>query len=208
MQIDALISDPPYGIGYQHSGGGNGIATARNANVPIHGDDEPFDPAPLLEIAEITLLFGADHFARRLPESGSFHAWDKVCGRPFKDSFSDVEFIWASWPGKASIFHHMWKGVCREADEEKGQVRVHPSLKPVALMKWCIGMADAEAKRRKLGPVGTILDPYAGAGSTGRAAKDMGRRAILIEIEERHCEAAARRMRQEVLALEFEEAGA
>jgi len=59
-------------------------------------------------------------------------------------------------------------------------------------MTWCIGLA---------GDVQTILDPFAGSGTTGRAAKDLGRKCVLIEREERYCEIAANRMRQEVLPL-------
>ncbi len=67
----------------------------------------------------------------------------------------------------------------------------HPTEKPVALPAWFIRLHTA--------PGETILDPFAGSGTTGRAAKDLGRRAILVEMEERFCEMAARRMAQEVL---------
>jgi tRNA G10 N-methylase Trm11 len=70
----------------------------------------------------------------------------------------------------------------------------HPNQKPVGLMAWCIESAG-------VGPQQTILDPYMGSGTTLRAAKDLGRKAIGIEIEERYCEIAAKRMQQEVLAL-------
>ena len=67
----------------------------------------------------------------------------------------------------------------------------HPSPKPLCLMKWLVS---------ELSSVGeTILDPFAGSGTTGRAAKDLGRKAVLIEREERYCEIAARRMAQGVL---------
>lgn len=66
----------------------------------------------------------------------------------------------------------------------------HPTEKPLALMRWCIEVANA---------TGTILDPFAGSGTTGRACKDLGRRCILIEIEERYVEIAAGRLEQEVL---------
>jgi DNA modification methylase len=66
----------------------------------------------------------------------------------------------------------------------------HPTAKPVALPAAFIGWHTDEGD--------TVLDPFAGAGPTGRAAKDLGRKAILIEVEERYCEIAARRMGQEV----------
>jgi DNA modification methylase len=66
----------------------------------------------------------------------------------------------------------------------------HPTQKPLALMQWCIGLA---------GEVQTILDPFAGSGTTGEAAKLMGKRAVLIEREERYCEIAALRLAQDVL---------
>ena len=67
----------------------------------------------------------------------------------------------------------------------------HPATKPLELMKSVVGLC----------PAGTILDPFMGSGTTLRAAKDLGRKAIGIEIEEKYCEIAARRMEQEVLPL-------
>ena len=73
-----------------------------------------------------------------------------------------------------------------------GLVKDHIAEKPVELLRELIGVTQVGA---------TILDPFAGSGTTGRAAKDLGRKAVLIEREERYCEIAARRMSQEVLAL-------
>ena len=56
-------------------------------------------------------------------------------------------------------------------------------------MVWLVGLA----------PPGTVLDPFAGSGTTGRACKDLGRKCIMVEIEEKYCEIAANRLRQEVL---------
>ncbi len=68
--------------------------------------------------------------------------------------------------------------------------RNHPTQKPIELMSWCINKAT--------NPI-SILDPFMGSGTTLRAAKDLGRKAIGIEIEEKYCEIAVRRLRQEVL---------
>src|SRR5690348_5675736 len=77
--IDVVVSDPPYGIAYQHSGGGKGKHVRRNAKMPIVNDDVAFDPAPLLGFSAV-LLFGADHYRDKLPAGGTFVAWDKSCG--------------------------------------------------------------------------------------------------------------------------------
>lgn len=69
----------------------------------------------------------------------------------------------------------------------------HPNVKPVELVSGFIESHTTEGD--------TILDPFAGSGTTGRAAKDLGRKAVLIEREERYCEIAAKRMAQEVLPL-------
>ena len=67
----------------------------------------------------------------------------------------------------------------------------HPNEKPLPLVSKLIALGTQPGDR--------ILDPFAGSGTTGRAAKDLGRKAVLIEIEEKYCEIAANRMRQEVL---------
>lgn len=193
-KVDAVITDPPYGIAYQHSGGGKGVHaavkrgdpdSARNANRPIAGDDEPFDPAHLLELAPSVLMFGADHFRDRLPAGGTFIAWDKHCGRGPNDSFADCEFAWANFKTKRNIIRYLWKGVACEKFGEDGGKRYHPTTKPQGVMHACLDMVP-EAR--------VILDPYMGSGSTGVAAVARGLTFIGCEIDPDYFEIACRRI--------------
>lgn len=180
--IDAVVTDPPYGIGYKHSGGGRsaGKGPAVRFTRPITGDEKPFDPTPFS--AWPCLMFGADHFCRRLWTDGVFHWWDKEVGIGLADSFSDAECFWTSWTCARRVIRYLWKGVCQ--DGEKGLPKFHPSQKPIEVMGECVGMTDAK----------TILDPYMGSGTTGVAAVRTGRRFIGVEIDEGYFNIAKRRI--------------
>lgn len=190
-KVDAVITDPPYGIGYQHSGGGAGTPgrrdrpNHRNAKRPIAGDDEPFDPSHLMLLAPKILMFGADHFRARLPGGGTWIAWDKHCGRGPNDSFADCEFIWANFRVKRNVIRYLWKGVACEKFGEDGGKRYHPTTKPQGVMRACLDMV-LEAR--------TILDPYMGSGSTGVAAIARGLAFIGCEIDPAHFDTACRRI--------------
>lgn len=188
LAFDVVVSDPPYGINYRSSASRSNKAKT-NAHGGIFGDSAPFDPGHILALGVPTLLWGGNHFAERLPSSPSWFVWDKRVreGVGVNDS-ADCEMAWSNIGGPARMFRHMWNGMWR--DSERGE-SYHPTQKPVALMRWCLGFA----------PDGVILDPYMGAGPTLVAAKDLGRKAIGIEIEERYCEIAVQRLSQEVLAL-------
>ena len=191
-KFDLLLTDPPYGIGYvvkpQVVGVGN-KRVLRGGKPPIIGDDKPFNPAFMMDVARLMITFGANYYSDKLPVSGAWFVWDKTGGgRGPNNNFADVEMAWTNIGKQPKLFAHLWKGLVR--DSEAGNTVLHATQKPLELMLWCIKQA---------GDVQTILDPFAGSSTTGRAAKDLGRKAVLIEIEERYCEIAAGRMRQEVL---------
>ena len=182
-KVDAVVTDPPYGIGYQHSGKSKGRWHRVNTK-PIFMDDKPFDPEICLFAPEV-LMWGADHFRERLPSGGRFLAWNKLGDLPpMGDSFGNVEFAWHSRKGKADIFSMTWKGIIRVGSGEQGDARYHPSQKPIALMEWCIGQVDGD----------TICDPFMGSGTTGVAAVRVGRRFIGVEQDAEYFDIACRRI--------------
>ncbi len=185
LRADVIVSDPPYGINFHETG------TSRGGIVwgGIVGDDEPFDPSHLIALSLPTVLFGANHYADKLPSSPSWLVWSKrVEMEPW--SQSDAELIWTNLGGPVKDIRYDWPaGVTAVV---KDGLRAHPTQKPVGLMILIL----------KRCPEGVVLDPYMGSGTTLRAAKNLDRRCIGIEIEERYCEIAARRCAQEVLHLE------
>ena len=79
-------------------------------------------------------------------------------------------------------------------NESGGLANDHPTQKPLSLISILVELFSNHGD--------TILDPFMGSGTTLRAAKDLGRKAIGIEIEEKYCEIAVRRLSQEVLSFD------
>ena len=190
----AIISDPPYGIGYVRGAGGNGFrpkAAQERGCHPIVGDDAPFDPAHLMAFENV-LIWGANHYSARLPP-GRWLVWDKLDGREsFGDSFSDADLAWHSRrKGGTRIFRHLWKGAVFSQKGETfnlrngAQARSHPTQKPVALMAWCIKQA---------GTPSIVCDPYMGSGTTGEAAVLLGLKFCGVEIERRYFDISCERI--------------
>jgi site-specific DNA-methyltransferase (adenine-specific)/modification methylase len=185
-KVDAVVTDPPYGIGFKpktrstaahdvYAGGHFGTDFA-----PIHGDDEPFDPAPFVGVPAI--LWGANNYAARLPDSNGWLCWYKAGGIA-GFNMSECELAWTNVVGSTRHFDHLWHGFKRAS--QNGDRVNHPTEKPVALMKWCLGfVSDAQ----------TILDPFMGSGTTGVAAVQMGRDFIGIEREPSYFDIACKRI--------------
>jgi site-specific DNA-methyltransferase (adenine-specific) len=189
--IDALISDPPYGvaIGFGAGGGirsksGKRYAKAFTGKNLVIGDEAPFDPGHLLEIAPTVVLWGGNHFADKLPPSSCWLVWDKRCGTTRND-FADCELAWTNIRRPARLISHLWNGMLK--DSERGHPRVHPTQKPVAVMEWAINEA-------RISPAATICDPYMGSGTTGVAAVKGGFDFVGCEIDQQHFDIACKRI--------------
>ena len=188
--VDLVLTDPPYGIFTEKKKFG-----IKFVKKTIYSTD---DSAPLWDKRPDSLLlnaivahgkqytiWGGNYFADILGACKGPLIWNKKTGN---NNFADGECAWANVSGTMRIFTHQWCGAFK--DSERGIRAVHPTQKPVQLMQWCINLADNPQ---------TILDPFMGSGTTLRAAKNLRRKAIGIEIDEKYCEIAARRLAQEVL---------
>jgi site-specific DNA-methyltransferase (adenine-specific)/modification methylase len=183
----ALVTDPPYGIAHRHSGISHGPKWQRCNTKPVHGDDAPFDPAPFCRFG-LVLLWGADHFRARLPEGGTFLAWNKAGEKDFNDSFSDAEFAWTNAKVRRNVCNVMWKGICgMNGDERK---RWHPTQKPIELCAWCLTVLKVDADA-------LVIDPFMGSGSLGVACHRAGLRYLGVEIDPEHYATAKARLQRE-----------
>jgi len=116
--------------------------------------------------------------------------WDKGYGRPREGGFSNAaEYVLWGSNGPFESHEVYPPGIFREG---VAQDKVHIAQKPVDVMKWVLGITP---------PGAIVLDPFMGSGSTLHAAKSLGLRSIGVEVDERYCEVAAERCRQEVLGL-------
>ena len=187
-RFDLLLTDPPYGIGKDGQSQSTGGHGGRKAYRFLGWDRERpqadlFDLC--LEHADAHIIWGGNYFADILPPGGKWLVWDK--GQ--RISQSDCELAYTSLDGALRIYELNRASLKFDHAE-------HPTQKPIELIKWCIHQVEWAR---------TILDPFAGSGTTGRAAKDLCRSAVLIEREEQYCEIAARRMLQEAFRFNEED---
>jgi site-specific DNA-methyltransferase (adenine-specific) len=178
-KVDAVVTDPPYGIGkdgQKQTTGGHG---GRKGYDFLGWDRER--PARALFDALRTssdrhIIWGGNYFADMLPATGKWLVWDK--GQRINQS--DGELAYTSEEGALRIFTLNRVALMTDGAQ-------HPTQKPVELMQWCLGFLPAAE---------TILDPFMGSGTTGVACVNLGRKFIGIEIEPRYFDIACRRIEE------------
>jgi DNA modification methylase len=186
-KVDAVITDPPYGIGADKGAAVGGTdASGRYVRRPKQYEgawdaERPAGFDAVLSAGRVAIVWGGNYFADLLPQGGRWLFWDKLNSMP---SYSDGEIAWTNVAGvSVKKFTQCNNGLASLKDGE----RHHPTQKPVDLMKWCISFVpDAES----------IADPFMGSGSTGVAAMQMGRSFIGIEREPKYFDIACRRIEQ------------
>ncbi len=192
--VGLLLTDPPYGVAYEGVDLASGVVSAsKTAGLSVIGDDRPFVPEACLIYPRV-MLWGANNYAPSLPVGG-WLVWDKTGRGKVRTFMADAELAWHNFGQGVDVFHHLWLGVHRDSEAgPKGLRGVHPTQKPVALMRWIVD--------KWTDPGDLVFDPYMGSGPVARACLDLGRRYIGIEIVEEYCEAAVDRLGQLALALE------
>ena len=169
LRADAVITDPPYGLGKKMQGGTWGTAD-KYAEMWLW-DVAPTDEAiAAISAFPVSVIWGGNYF--RLPPSRCWLVWDK---QNAVHTVADAELAWTNMDSPVKRF--------------SGPVGVHdtghPTQKPLALMRWCVAQA---------GKGETILDPYMGSGTTGVACMNLGRKFIGIEINEPYFDIACERI--------------
>lgn len=195
LTADVLVTDPPYGIGWKK---GNNKAAGSRAHAGISNDEDTKarDDALTLWGGRPGAIFGSFY----APPPAGVRQW-LVYRKPNDAGVvgsvtgfrRDVEpvFLIGPWPKRNAKLSSVLQSRTSMIGGANGPAARygHPHAKPVDLMEMVI----AEC------PLGTIADPFVGAGSTLVAAKLQGRKAIGVELEERYCEIAARRLAQDSL---------
>lgn len=200
-EVALIHADPPYGNGSDvhrpsardgrarvNTAGTRRRGGAENGKArhyrPIVGNDSPYDPAPILALQRPTVLWGANHYASRLPDSTAWIVWDKRDGT-VPDDGSDAELAWTDLGGALRTFRHAWRGLARAS--ETGAVHLHPTQKPIALSAYVL--ARAKLKRGDL-----VFVPYLGSGPDLPAALAMGLRIVACDVERWCCDTAIGRL--------------
>ena len=178
-KFDLLLTDPPYGIGAIMKGGTWGAAENYATMDKWDSHAPQTEVMAAVEKASEAIVWGGNYFSLR--PSRCWLVWDKLGSAP---KMADVEMAWTTLDRVARKFsHHIENGFLRVGKDR------HPTQKPVALMRWCLGFVPNAQ---------TILDPFAGSGTTGVACVELGRKFVGIEIDPVYFDTACRRIEQAV----------
>ena len=174
--VDAVITDPPYGIGADKATAHSSIRDNPAWANKDWDKRQPEAVAMAIKLAPVSFVWGGNYYTDVLPPSSFWIAWLK----PEADtgfSMADMELCWSNL-----------KLACRSKTFPRRDGADHPTQKPVALMTWLIAKYTA--------PGDTVLDPFMGSGTTGVACMKLGRNFIGIERDAGYFQIAKRRIEQ------------
>jgi len=190
VKADMVFTDPPYGINEKgdrrNRNGKNSLR--KGVKYEDFKDDsiqyaiDAFNICDGMSIPR-QVWWGANYYCHSLPQSNNWFIWDKRVEDKQKDLNSDCEMAWVkSEYNSVRIFRHLWKGLMK--DSERGQARIHPTQKPIALAVWAFDYFK---------DVGSVLDLFGGSGSTLIACEKTNRNAYLMELDPKYCDVIVKR---------------
>ena len=190
VKIDLVHTDPPYGINEKcdREFASRTRLAKGNKFKQIKGDetiDTAVDAFNLVQGLGVPrqVWWGANYYAHAVPQTANWFVWDKRVEEKQADANSDCELAWvkSKW-SSVRIFRHLWKGMIK--DSEKGQGRVHPTQKPVALAEWVIDYYKG---------IDTVLDLFGGSGFNLMACEKKNIQCFTMEFEPDYCDVIIKR---------------
>jgi len=188
-KVDMVFTDPPYGISIVGGSGkvGGGNIVKANTYAPIAGDDSIDVAIEAIQVikaldAKVEIIWGGNYYANSLENSSCWIVWDK----DNTGNFADAELAWTNQKTAVRIFKHMWNGMLKAS--ERGEKRVHPTQKPVALAEWCLDQYGEECD--------TVLDLFGGSGFTLMACEKKAKSARIMELSPNYCDVIVRRWQE------------
>jgi hypothetical protein len=171
IAFDLLLTDPPYGIDASNMTLGTGKKQFHR------GEDWDKDRPDLLSImreSDLQIIWGGNYFSDQLPISNDWLCWHK---KNDGLSFSEFELAWSNLKCNTRLFSHHWSG----------EQKLHPTMKPVAVMAWCFEYAPKSKN---------VFDPFGGSGSTLIAAQETNRTAYLMELDPKYVDVICARFQK------------
>lgn len=184
--IDLVLTDPPYGIDITNQSQGKGGGVAKKIDYKNTNFDKSipskyyFDE--MKRISKNQIIWGGNYFSEYLENSSCWLVWDKDNSTT---DFADCELAWTNFKTATRKYKFKWMGMLQENMKNK-EKRFHPTQKPVALFQWILYNYSQ--------PGMTILDPFAGSGTTAIACLETGRNYILVEKEPEYIEIINKRI--------------
>jgi hypothetical protein len=165
-----LLTDPPYGIKANKQTLGSGKKQFHRGE---DWDNEVPDFFYILALIDKAIIWGGNYFTNRLDVTNDWLCWHK---KNDGLSFSEFELAWSNIGKNCRLFSHHWGG----------EQKMHPTMKPIKVMEWCISFLDEKP----------ILDIFSGSGSTMVAAHQLKRKCYGIELDPKYCQVIVDRMRK------------
>lgn len=183
--IDLVLTDPPYGINADKGTDGFGVTREKKYFDSWDKRVDKIYYEEILRVGKKVIIFGGNFFTDLLPVNGHWLVWDKTANYEFSNPFSDCELAWTNIDKKVVKKYT----VIQQGFVSEEKTRFHPTQKPKKLFKMIIADYSNETN--------LILDPFLGSGTVAVACKELGRKFIGIEKEQKYCNIANERLRQE-----------